>query len=136
MGNCGASVNTELLPLLVGTVLFRLRGEAFLDGDSGIGVVVWSGSKICEGSILSPVRVRRVRAAVLGVAGTPVVVLRDARLGLFCGAGVKSSSVSSSLVIPDVSALSSSELSTTTFFLVAALLEGRVGEIVAIFPDS
>ena len=135
VGNCGASVRTEFLPFLAGAALFLLRGEPFLVGDSGMGVAVWSGSKICEGSILSPVRVRRVRAAVLGVEGTPVVVLREARFRLFWGAGVKSSSSSSSLVILDVSTLSSSELSTTTFFLVAALLEGRVGDIVVILAD-
>lgn len=70
----GASTATDERALLKGAALLRFLGEAFFVGDTGSGLIDTSGSKISEGSTLSPVLVLRVRAAVRGVEGTPVVL--------------------------------------------------------------
>jgi hypothetical protein len=106
--------------------LFRLRGEAFLDGDAGsLGAILSSGLKICDGSIPSPVFALRVGSFFLGEVSTFVVVCRrEDFLGLRFGAGVNSSS-SGALKLS-----SSSDSSTITFFRAARRV-GRVGETVA-----
>jgi len=68
----GASTETEARALLGGAALLRFLGDAFLIGDTGSGELVFSASKISEGSTFSPVRALRVRAAVRGVGGTSV----------------------------------------------------------------
>lgn len=118
-------------PFLGGAALFRFLGDAFFVGDIGSGGIVdSSGSKICVGSTFSAVLVLRDLAAVRGVGGASVVFLRVWRLGLRCGAGVKSSPSSSRSLIS--CAFSSSESSTTKFLRATARREGLVGEIVAI----
>lgn len=129
-GNSGAA--DERL-LREGAALFLFLGEAFFVGETGSGgIVLSSGSKICEGSMPSPVFARRLRAALRGVGGTSAVVFRlDDFLGLRFGAGVKSSPLSS-WVFCGTFSCSSSDASTMTLRRVAARREGRVGEIVAI----
>jgi hypothetical protein len=125
----GAVGTTDARDLFGAAVLWRFRGEAFLVGDIGRGVS--SGANICEGSMPSVTLGFLVRAAVRGVCGISVVVLRRVDLlGLLrSGAGVKSSS--SSLTV-DCCAKSSSESSSTiTCFRAAALRDGRVGDIEA-----
>ena len=56
--------------------LFRFRGDAFLDGESGSGCTVCSGSKISEGSIFSLARIFFDRPPVRGVAAMEFVVFR------------------------------------------------------------
>ncbi len=102
VGNGGGSSGVvDDLEAFTGALL-RFRGEAFLVGDSGPGVIVCSGSNISEGSMFSfatiffgrPLpRTGKLSATVF------VVFLLDAGafLGLFLGAGVKSSSLSSIL---------------------------------------
>lgn len=100
--SCGAGVSdgtADDLRLRVGAALFLLRGDAaFLVGDGGsmLGTVS-SGSKIWVGSMLSPVRVLRVRADFLGDTSVFAVVCRrvDLRGLARLGAGVNSSSCSS-----------------------------------------
>ena len=82
VGICGASTETDVRVFFGGAALLRFLGEAFLVGDIGSGRIDSSGSNICEGSMLSPVRAFRVRAAVRGVGGTSVVFRRGWRLGL------------------------------------------------------
>lgn len=90
----------EARPVLGGAALFRFLGDALFVGDTGWGATEDSfGSNICEGSTLSPVRGLRVRVTVRGVDGTSVALLLVWRLGLRCGAGVKSSPPSSSSLI-------------------------------------
>jgi hypothetical protein len=103
-----------------------LRGEAFLEGDAGsLGARLSSGSKICGGSIPSPVFALRLWPFFLGDVSTVVVVCRrEVFLGLRFGAGVNSSS-SGALK------LTSSSDSSTMTFLRAARRVGRVGETVA-----
>lgn len=72
-GGCVSTAPDERA-LLVGAAILRFLGDAFLVGDTGSGLIDCSGSKISEGSTLSPVRVLRVRAAVRGVEGTSVVL--------------------------------------------------------------
>lgn len=105
--------------------LFRFRGDALLDGDVGsTGAMLSSGSKICDGSMPSPVFVLRVRALLLGDVSTFADVCRRVFfLGLRFGAGVNSSS-SGTLKLT-----SSSDSSTMGFFR-AARRTGRVGETV------
>lgn len=125
----GKSCATEGRPRFVAAALLRFRGDGFLVGDSGSGAILSWGSNIWVGSMSSVFRVLLPRAFARGVTGSSVVFRRLARLGLLCGAGVNSSSSSSggtSLMI------SSSESFTTTFLRVAALLEGRTGEMEAI----
>ena len=124
-------METEVPLFLLGAVLFRFLGDARFVGDSGARGSVSSGSNICDGSMLSPVFARLVRATVRGVGGTPVVVLLFVRRGLRCGAGVNSSA-SSSGGSSCITVSSPSDSSTTIFFLLAALREGRVGDIEAI----
>lgn len=134
--NGGQSIETEPRLFLGGAVFFRFFGDTVFEGDVGSGGMVCSGSKICDVSISSVFRVARIRAAVRGVEGTSVVFRRVWRLGLRCGAGVKPSSLSSSFAGGALST-SSSESSTITFFRVATLRDGRVGEmVVIILPDS
>lgn len=124
---------TETRLFFEGAVLLRFLGDGRLVGESGRGGIVSSGSNICEGSMLSPVFVLRLRVAVRGVGGAVVVCRRLARLGLRVGAGVNSSSSSSSSTCCEARVSSSSDSSTTTFRLVAALRDGRVGDIEAIW---
>lgn len=125
----GKSGATEGRPLFAGAVLLRFRGDGFLVGDTGSGAILSSGSKIWVGSMSSVFRVLLPRAFTRGVVGSSVVFRRLARLGLFCGAAVNSSPSSSG----GTSIMTSSSESFTTIFLrVAALLEGRAGEIEAI----
>ena len=125
------SVGAETSLFLVGAALFRFLGGALFDGDTGCGGILCSGSKTKSVPISSVFRVTRLRAAVRGVGGTSVVFRRVWRFGLRCGAGVKPSSESSSSAGWSLST-SSSESSTMIFFRVAALREGRLGDIVAI----
>ncbi len=74
-------MTTEERALLGGAALLRFLGDDFLVGDRCSGGIVFSTSKISEGSTLSPVRALRVRAAVRGVGGTSVF-LRVCRFGL------------------------------------------------------
>jgi hypothetical protein len=106
--------------------LFRFRGEPFLEGDPGsLGAMLSSGSKICDGSIPSPVFALRVRPFFTGDVSTfAVVCRREVFLGLRFGAGVNSSS-SGVLKL-----CSSSDSSRITFFRAARRV-GRVGETVA-----
>jgi hypothetical protein len=110
--------------------LFRFRGEAFFDGDSGSGMADCSGSNISEGSIFSFARLFFPRPPVRGVFAIGFVVFRldwGAFRGLRCfGAGVKSSSLSTSIL--DCICSSSSSDSTTTFLRAAARLEGLTGD--------
>ena len=127
----GISGTTEVCwTPLTGRVLFRFRGDALFVGDAGsLGTMLWSGSKICDGSIPSPVFALRPRAFFWGDTSTfAVVCLRVVFLGLRlgAGAGMKSSSTSWAIRLS-----SSSDSSTTTFFRAARLV-GRVGETVAI----
>ena len=78
----GRSTETEVRPFFGAGALLRFLGDAFLGGDTGSGGMDSSGSKICDGSILSPRRNRRGRPAILGVGGTSVVCRRVCRLGL------------------------------------------------------
>ena len=78
----GRSTETEIRPFFGAGALLRFLGDAFLGGDTGSGGMESSGSKICDGSTLSPFRDRRLRAVLLGVGGTSVVFRRVCRLGL------------------------------------------------------
>ena len=113
-------------------ILCRLRGDALLDGDEGTsGVAVSSGSNICEGSMFSLCLVLRVLVLALDEAVTSAIVLRRLSAGfrgLLFGAGVNSSSSSSSSTVCFGVIASSSDSSTITF-LLAALRDGRVGDI-------
>lgn len=114
---------------LAGAALFLFRGDAFLVGDSGSGCMVCSGSKISEGSMFSLAVLFLARPPVRGVAATEVVVFRlaaGAFRGLFVGAGMKSSPLSSSILACICS--SSSSESTTIFLRVAALRDGLTGD--------
>ena len=82
VGICGASTEADVRAFFGGAALLRFLGEAFLVGDMGSGRMDSSGSNNCEGSMLSPVRAFRVRAAVRGVEGTSVVFRRGWRFGL------------------------------------------------------
>jgi len=128
VGNGGANSGVfEERPPRTGA-LFRFRGDAFLEGDSGSGCAVSSGSKISEGSMFSFARLFFARPPVRGVARVFVVFRLDAGAfrGLRLGAGVKSSSLSSSIL---VGVTSSSSDSTTVFRLeAAARLEGLTGD--------
>ena len=128
----GRSSETEARPFFGAGALLRFLGDAFFGGDTGSGGMDSSGSKICDGSTLSPLRDRRVRPVVLGVGGTSVVFLRVCRLGLRWGAGVNSSSSSIGSALVVLWDSSSSDSSTRSFLRAAALLDGLVGEIVAI----
>jgi hypothetical protein len=109
-------------------VLLRFRGEAgFFVGEVGSMVGTASSvSKICVGSMLSPVRVRRVLVDLFGETSVLAVVWRRvdfrglARLG---AAGVNSSSRSSWTMLN-----SSSDSSSTTTFLRVARRVGRAGD--------
>lgn len=111
--------------------LFLFRGEAFLVGESGAGVIiVASASNISEGSTFSLPPPLLGRPEVLGVLAMTFVVFRlvaGAFRGDFLGAGVKSSSLSSSLILDCASSSSSSSDSTTNFLRDAALREGLAG---------
>lgn len=111
---------------LPAAALFLFRGDARLVGDAGsLGTTLSSGSKICEGSIPSPVFALRAVPFFRGdVSMFAVVCLRDVFFGLRFGAGVNSSS-SGALK------LSSSPDSSTMTFLRAARRVGRVGDTVA-----
>lgn len=77
----------------------------------------------------SVLRVLRPRPFTRGVVGSSVVFRRVARLGLFWGAEVNSSASSS---LGTSCMISSSDSSITVFLRVAALLEGRTGDMEAI----
>jgi len=128
VGSGGASSGVlDERPPRIGA-LFRFRGEAFLEGDSGSGCTVSSGSKISEGSMFSFARLFFARPPVRGVARTFVVFRLEAGAfrGLRLGAGVKSSSLSSSTLGVMTSSSSSD---STTFRLVAAVrLDCRTGD--------
>ena len=128
-GGCASTATADRI-LLVGAAFLRFLGDAFFVGDTGSGLIEASGSKISEGSTLSPVRVLRVRAVVRGVEGISAVLRLDWRLGLGFGAVVNSSSSSSPPPMAPI--LSSSDSSITTFLREAARREGLVGEMVAI----
>ena len=110
--------------------LFLFRGEALLDGDSGVIIcVLCSGSNISEGSTFSLAKIFLVRPPVRGVFETEFVVFRldtGAFRGLRFVAGAKSSTLSS-FILDSMSSSSSSD-STTTFLRAAALLDGRTGD--------
>lgn len=130
VGNGGGSSGVlEERPPRTGA-LFRFRGDALLEGDSGSGCAVSSGSRISEGSMFSFATVFLARPPVRGVLATAFVVFRldaGAFRGLRLGAGVKSSPLSSSILGSIIS--SSSSESTTAFRLVAAArLEGLTGD--------
>lgn len=130
VGNGGGARSGAEERLFFTGALFLFRGEvALLEGDSGSICALCSGSKISEGSILSVGMLFFVRPPVRGVRGTVVVVFRLAGAdfrGLRFGAGVKSSSLSSSTFVSTCS--SSSSESTTTFRRVVARLEGLTGD--------
>ena len=110
--------------------LLRFRGEDFLVGDSGAGAMLSSGSKIWVGSIISVFLALRPRPVVRGVVGSSAVFRLLDFVGLRCGAGVNSPP--SSLSPAGTSGMSSSDWSTTIFLRVAALRDGRAGEMEAI----
>lgn len=127
-GRASSGVLDERTPR-TGALLLRFRGDALLEGDSGSGIAVSSGSKISEGSMFSFARLFFARPPVRGVAVVVVVFRLEAGAfrGLRLGAGVKSSSLSSSILGPVIS--SSPSESTTVFLLVAAArLEGLTGD--------
>ena len=70
----GGSADTERRLFLGAAVLLRFRGEVLIE-ERGTGGMLSSGSKICDGSMLSPVRFLRFLAAVRGVGGTSAVFL-------------------------------------------------------------
>lgn len=136
----GASISTagiggtaeERRLVLDGAVLFLFRGDALLVGEAGsLGMADSSGSNICDGSMSSPVLVRRavtvfrvdmVEFAV--VWRRAAVDLRGLRRG--AGAGVKSSSSSWTIM------LSSSSDSSRTRLRRAAWRVGRDGDAAII----
>lgn len=128
VGNCEASSTaTDVRVFLGGAALFRFLGEGLLVGDTGSGSVVdASASNICEGSTLSPVFSLRVRVEVWIVDETSVVFLLVWRLGLCCGAGVKSSSSSPPLL--GSRELVPSESSSITLRRVGARRDGLFGD--------
>ncbi len=91
----GRSGVTEARVRLGAGTLLLLRGEDFFVGETGSGGIVSSGSKICDGSMVSPVFVLLLLAALWGVGGAPIVFRLVCRRGLRAGTGVKSSSLSS-----------------------------------------
>ena len=91
----GRSGVTEARVRLGAGTLFLLRGEAFFVGETGSGGILSAGSNISDGSIVSPVFVLLLLAALVGVGGAPVVFRLVCRRGVRAGAGVKSSSLSS-----------------------------------------
>lgn len=129
---------TRLLRAVLAAAALRRLGGDFFVGDNGSSTTLSGGLKICEGSADSIARVCR-RAAVLlfGVVASPTVL----RLGdrtFFAGAGVNSSSSSSSLVW-SIMLFSTSELPsscTTGRRRAAARRVGRSGDAVDISPVS
>ena len=107
-----------------GMILLRFRVEALLEGEAGsLGAMLASGSKICDGSMPSPVFALRPRALFLGDMSTFAVVCRRVVFrGPRFGAGVKSSSSSCATI------LNSSSESPTIAFLRAARRAGRLGD--------
>ena len=91
----GRSGVTEARVLLGAGTLLLFRGEGFFVGETGSGGMLSDGSKICDGSVVSPVFVLLLLAALWGVGGAPVVFRLVCRRGVRAGAGVKSSSLSS-----------------------------------------
>ena len=140
-GGSGAIETCETLLLRAALASFTVRrfGAAFFVGDIGSSATLSGGLKICDGSICdgsiteSPVLARLPAAARLRGVGAALAVFRrgDARV-LLAGAGVNSSSFSSSCVrlatLFSMSELLSS--STTIFRRVAARREGRSGDAV------
>jgi len=129
VGNAGVGGTIELRRLDRGAiVLFLFRGEEDLVGDAGsLGAMLMSWSKMADGSTLSPLLALRVRTDFLGDTSVFVVVcLRVVFLGLFCGAGVNSSSCSSRTRLS-----SSSDSSSSTIVLRAARRNGRAGDSIA-----
>jgi hypothetical protein len=101
VGNEGGSSGVAEARAARTGALFRFLGEAFLDGDSGSGMADCSGSNISDGSIFSFARLFFPRP-VRGVFAMEFVVLRfdwGAFRGLRLGAGVKSSSLSTSILV-------------------------------------
>jgi hypothetical protein len=135
VGNGGGKSGAGVVRDVRVGALFRLRGDARLDGDSGSGWTDCSGSNSSVGSIFSLLSVFLDLPDVLGVVAIELVVFRldcVCLRGLFCGAGVKSSSLSSSTFCMLCISSSSSDDSTTTFRRVAARLDGLVGDSVDI----
>ena len=127
VGRTGVGGATELLLLALGAVLFLFRGEYFFAGDAGSLGTLSSGSNMAEGSTLSPLRALRVRTFFLGDASVlAVVCLRVLFRGLFCGAGVNSSSRSSCTRLN-----SSPDSSSSTIVFRAARRSGRAGDSIA-----
>lgn len=119
----------------IGTALFRLGDDRF-EGEVGstVGAMPVSGSKISEGSMVSPVFARRPpRVVFRGEASMlAVVCLRVFFRGLLLGAGVKSSWSCGTIVL--CSTISSSDSSSTTALRV--VLRGLVGDaIIATVTD-
>jgi hypothetical protein len=113
--------------------LFLLRGDALFDGDSGSGWTLCSGSKTSEGSIASPIKPFFPLPDIRGVLAIEFVVFRlgcVCRRGLRCGAGVKSSPLSSSILTALWLSSSSSDDSTTALRRVATRLDGLVGDSI------
>ena len=124
----GIGGTTEERLLLAGAVLFRFRGDAFFVGEAGsLGAMLSSGSKICEGSIPSPVFVLLPFVVFLGESSIFAVVCRrvDLRGLAFFGAGVNSSSLSSLMRLN-----SSSDSSSTTTGLRVARRDGLTGDSI------
>lgn len=132
VGRAGTAGIAEARRVLrIGAALF-LRGLPRFDGDEGsLGARLAFGSKIWEGSMLSPVLARLPpRADFAGeVSRLAVVCLLTLFLGLFFGTGVNSSSSSRTMVL--LSLRSSSDSSKTTGRR-AARRAGLVGDIDAI----
>lgn len=142
-GSSGASVAIEMfetllfLAVLAAAALRRLGGD-FLVGDNGSSTTLSGGLKICEGSTDSlALFCRRAAVRLLGVVASPAVFLLGDRV-LFAGAGVKSSSSSSSPVwlttLFSMSELPSSWM--TGRRRAAARREGRSGDAADIVIDS
>lgn len=99
-------------------------GGAFLTGEAGSSGATFSdASNISDGSVDSPVLVRRARVLVRGVGGSSTVFRLVPRV-VRADPGVNSSSLS--LFASGV--MSSSSESSMIFLRAAALLEGLVGE--------
>lgn len=125
VGRAGTGGVTDDLRFFRGAALLLLfRGDGLFVGDAGsLGARLSSGSKICEGSIPSPVLNLRDLADFLGDAlALAVVCLLVDFLGLRLGAGVNSSSLSSLIK------LNSSSDSSTIIVLRAARRDGRAGD--------
>ncbi len=134
-GNSGVA---EFLELREGA-LFRFRGDALFDGDPSFCCrMLCSVSNDSGGRMLSSADAFLILPDVRGVDIPEFVVfLLDCVClrGLRCGAGVKSSSLSSDIFSVFCTSSSSSEDSTSTFRRAATRLDGLVGDAVDILAN-